>query len=133
MSWWTPVLFCYGHHVILHYVHRSFFVPVIWHFTFRTSCIFALRTSVIFCYGNLTFYLTDIMYFCFTYIGHFLFRSSSNFCSGLPVPQLRTSWLNQNDRGAKRTSTTDVRKKRGWRKGTTPYFLNNFVVNLFLG
>ncbi len=31
--------------------HRWFFVPAIWHFMFRTSCIFAFRTSVIFCSG----------------------------------------------------------------------------------
>ena len=65
----------------------------IWHFIFRTSCIFTFRISVIFCSGHLTFYIPNIMYFHIPNIGHFLFRSSCIFYSALPVLGLRTSWL----------------------------------------
>jgi hypothetical protein len=55
------------HPVFLHSEYRSFFVPAIWHFIFRTSCIFTFRTSVIFCSGHPVFF---IPHFRFLDYGH---------------------------------------------------------------
>jgi hypothetical protein len=50
------------HPVFLHSEYRSFFVPAIWHFIFRTSCIFTFRTSDIFCSGHPVFFIPDFRF-----------------------------------------------------------------------
>jgi hypothetical protein len=119
-------------------------------------CHSLVRTSVTFCFGHPSFYAPNILYFFVPNIGHFLFRTSVILCSEHPVffvPNIWTTFatnircfifrssgffipnigLFQSNWSPKRTSPTDVRKKRQGRKRITPFWHNyNTLPYLFI-